>query len=168
MSVPRVEALRTSTLGYEIATPTELSGVRTIHNGLTILLPPRGHIQATTRPIPAFLKGKEFHQRPIQATTRPIPTFPKRKELHSTASNAAGRSSRHLGRAGEGPSGGMAGSVDGIIILPFFTTKSTKNIVLVSGFVIFFIILRPEREIRLRPVVISPGSGRSFIHTGAI
>ncbi|WP_158216220.1 hypothetical protein [Prevotella sp. P5-64] len=29
--VPRVEALRTSTLGYEIATPTELPGVRTIH-----------------------------------------------------------------------------------------------------------------------------------------
>ena len=29
--IPRVEALRTSTLGYEIATPTELPGVRTIH-----------------------------------------------------------------------------------------------------------------------------------------
>ena len=28
--VPRVEALRTSTLGYEIATPTELPRVRTI------------------------------------------------------------------------------------------------------------------------------------------
>ena len=26
MSIPRVEALRTSTLGYEIATPTELPG----------------------------------------------------------------------------------------------------------------------------------------------
>ena len=31
-SIPRVEALRTSTLGYEIATPTELPRVRTIHN----------------------------------------------------------------------------------------------------------------------------------------
>ena len=30
--VPRVEALRTSTLGYEIATPTELPRVRTIHS----------------------------------------------------------------------------------------------------------------------------------------
>ena len=29
--IPRVEALRTSTLGYEIATPTELPGVRTSH-----------------------------------------------------------------------------------------------------------------------------------------
>ena len=29
--IPRVEALRTSTLGYEIATPTELPGVRTIY-----------------------------------------------------------------------------------------------------------------------------------------
>ena len=29
-SIPRVEALRTSTLGYEIATPTELPRVRTI------------------------------------------------------------------------------------------------------------------------------------------
>ena len=31
INIPRVEALRTSTLGYEIATPTELPGVRTIH-----------------------------------------------------------------------------------------------------------------------------------------
>ena len=28
--IPRVEALRTSTLGYEIATPSELPGVRTV------------------------------------------------------------------------------------------------------------------------------------------
>ena len=61
MSVPRVEALRTSTLGYEIATPTELPGVS---------------------PIPTFPKGKEFHQRPIQTTTSPIPAFPKGKEFH--------------------------------------------------------------------------------------
>ena len=33
---PRVEALRTSTLGWGNATPTELPGVRTFHNGLTI------------------------------------------------------------------------------------------------------------------------------------
>ena len=31
LTAPRVEALRTSTLGYEIATPTELPRVRTIH-----------------------------------------------------------------------------------------------------------------------------------------
>ena len=30
--IPRVEALYASTLGYEIATPTELPGVRTIHH----------------------------------------------------------------------------------------------------------------------------------------
>ena len=36
--IPRVEALRTSTLGYEIATPTELPRVRTIHNGPLISL----------------------------------------------------------------------------------------------------------------------------------
>ena len=39
--IPRVEALRTSTLGYEIATPTELPGVRTIQH---------------RSPIPVFLK----------------------------------------------------------------------------------------------------------------
>ena len=33
---PRVEALRTSTLGWGNATPTELPEVRTFHNGLTI------------------------------------------------------------------------------------------------------------------------------------
>ena len=36
--LPRVEALRTSTLGYEIATPTELPRVRTINDGLLISL----------------------------------------------------------------------------------------------------------------------------------
>ena len=45
--IPRVEALRTSTLGYEIATPTELPGVRTIHY---------------RSPTPAFPKRKECHQ----------------------------------------------------------------------------------------------------------
>ena len=42
--IPRVEALRTSTLGYEIATPTELPGVRIIQH---------------RSPIQAFPKGKE-------------------------------------------------------------------------------------------------------------
>ena len=36
-----------------------------------------------------------------------------------------------------GASEGMAGCVDRIIILPFFATKSTKNIVFVSDFIIF-------------------------------
>ena len=35
-SIPRVEALRTSTLGWGNATPTELPGVRTFFYGLTI------------------------------------------------------------------------------------------------------------------------------------
>ena len=49
-----------------------------------------------------------------------------------------------------------------------FRYEKYKKHSFVSAFIIFFIILRSEREIRLRPVVISPGSGRSFIHTGAI
>ena len=36
MLLPRVEALRTSTLGWGNATPTELPGVRTFFYGLTI------------------------------------------------------------------------------------------------------------------------------------
>ena len=36
--VPRVEALRTSTLGYEIATPTELPGVRTVHGAYCLVI----------------------------------------------------------------------------------------------------------------------------------
>ena len=53
--IPRVEALRTSTLGYEIATPTELPGVRTIHNGPLISLPSPCNInewRTTTTAIP--------------------------------------------------------------------------------------------------------------------
>ena len=46
--LPRVEALRTSTLGYEIATPTELPGVRTIHNGLLVSLPWAYPLHAST------------------------------------------------------------------------------------------------------------------------
>ena len=78
--IPRVEALHASTLGYEIATPTELPGVRTIQQ------------QAPSQPSP---RGRS-------STTGPIPAFPKGKERHTTASNTAGMSSRPLGRAGEG------------------------------------------------------------------
>ena len=46
--IPRVEALRTSTLGYKIATPTELPGVRTIQHGSPIPALPRG--RSTTQP----------------------------------------------------------------------------------------------------------------------
>ena len=54
-SIPRVEALRTSTLGYEIATPTELPRVRTINDGLLISLPSPCNInewRTTTTAIP--------------------------------------------------------------------------------------------------------------------
>ena len=34
--IPRVEALHASTLGYEVATPTELPEVRTIQHGIPI------------------------------------------------------------------------------------------------------------------------------------
>ena len=62
--VPRVEALRTSTLGYEIATPTELPGVRTIQ------------LQATSQhrgPIPAFPKGKEQHPNILKISKNELP-----------------------------------------------------------------------------------------------
>ena len=58
INIPRVEALRTSTLGYEIATPTELPGVRTIHH--------RG-------PIPAFPKGKEQHPNILKLSGNELP-----------------------------------------------------------------------------------------------
>ena len=56
--IPRVEALRTSTLGYEIATPSELPGVRTIQH--------RG-------PIPAFPKGKERHTNILKHNKNRLP-----------------------------------------------------------------------------------------------
>ena len=99
---------------------------------------------------------------------KPHPSLPKEE---GESSNRLKHSRKELPPLGEGWGGAsedMAGCVDRIIILPFFATKSTKNIVFVSDFIIFFIILRSEREIRLRPVVIPPGSVRSFIHTGAI
>ena len=57
--IPRVEALHASTLGYEIATPTELPGVRTIQH--------RG-------PIPTFPKGKELH--PTISNTAEMSSLP--------------------------------------------------------------------------------------------
>ena len=38
MFLPRVEVLRPSTLGYEIATPTELPGVRTVHGAYHLVI----------------------------------------------------------------------------------------------------------------------------------
>ena len=54
--IPRVEALRTSTLGYEIATPTELPGVRTIQQGSPI---------TTWKPHPSFPQGRALKKSPI-------------------------------------------------------------------------------------------------------
>ena len=53
--IPRVEALRTSTLGYEIATPTELPGVRTIHLQAPSQPPPSG--RSTTKPPQTLQEG---------------------------------------------------------------------------------------------------------------
>ena len=53
--LPRVEALRTSTLGYEIATPTELPGVRANHY---------------RSPIPTFPKVKERYITDSNTTRR--------------------------------------------------------------------------------------------------
>ena len=59
--IPRVEALHASTLGYEIATPTELPGVRTIHNGLLVSL-------SWAYPLHASTLGYTLTTFPINAT----------------------------------------------------------------------------------------------------
>ena len=59
--IPRVEALRTSTLGYEIATPTELPRVRTIHDGLFISLPSPCSINEWRTTTTAFPPTAPFH-----------------------------------------------------------------------------------------------------------
>ena len=61
--IPRVEALRTSTLGYEIATPTELPGVRIIqHRSPIPVFPkeerkPHNHLKHSKKELPPFEKG---------------------------------------------------------------------------------------------------------------
>ena len=130
-------------------------------------VPPKAHPNHY-KPHPSLPQGEGV---PPQAHPKHYKPHPNLSQGEKTSSNRLKHSRNELPPLGEGWGGAsedMAGCVDWIIILPFFATKSTKNIVFVSAFIIFFIILRSEREIRLRPVVISPGSGRSFIHTGAI
>ena len=136
-------------------------------------VPPKPHPNHY-KPHPSLPQGEGVppqahpkHYCPIPTTTRPIPAFPKRKENHQTASNTAGRNSRPLGGLGRGlrRHGGVGGQDYHFAIFRYEKYKKHSFCV---GFHHFFIILRSEREIRLRPVVISPGSGRSFIHTGAI
>ena len=61
--IPRVEALRTSTLGYEIATPTELPGVRIIqHRSPIPAFPkeerkPHNHLKHSKKELPPLEKG---------------------------------------------------------------------------------------------------------------
>ena len=61
--IPRVEALRTSTLGYEIATPTELPGVRIIQH---------------RSPIPAFPKEERKPQNHLKHSKNDLPSHWKR------------------------------------------------------------------------------------------
>ena len=174
MSVPRVEALRTSTLGYEIATPTELPGEAPSQpspRGRSSTKGPSKTPQAPSQPSPrerSSTTGPSKTLLPHPNHYTPHPSLPKEEGESSNRLKHSRKELPPLGEGWGGASDGMAGWVDGIIILPFFATKSTKNIVFVSDFIIFFIIVRSEREIPLRPVVIPPGSGRSFIHTGAI
>ena len=56
--------------------------VRIIRLSITPSAKRNSYRVARGSPIPAFPKGKEFHQRPIQNTTSPIPAFPKGKEFH--------------------------------------------------------------------------------------
>ena len=58
MFLPRVEALRTSTLGYEIATPTELPGVRTINHKPHPNLPHGEGKKPKRRPHPSLPQGE--------------------------------------------------------------------------------------------------------------
>ena len=53
--LPRVEVLRPSTLGYEIATPTELPGVRTVHGAYYLFATTAW--EYTNEPITAFYNG---------------------------------------------------------------------------------------------------------------
>ena len=62
--IPRVEALHASTLGYEIATPTELPGVRTIQQQA-----PSQH----RGPIPTFPKGKEQYPNILKLSGNELP-----------------------------------------------------------------------------------------------
>ena len=62
--IPRVEALYASTLGYEIATPTELPGVRTIQQQA-----PSQH----RGPIPTFPKGKEQYPNILKLSGNELP-----------------------------------------------------------------------------------------------
>ena len=62
--LPRVEALYASTLGYEIATPTELPGVRTIQQQA-----PSQH----RGPIPTFPKGKEQYPNILKLSGNELP-----------------------------------------------------------------------------------------------
>ena len=61
--IPRVEALHASTLGYEIATPTELPGVRTIqHRSPIPAFPkegrkPHNHLKHSKKELPPLEKG---------------------------------------------------------------------------------------------------------------
>ena len=121
--IPRVEALHASTLGYEIATPTELPGVRTIPLWTNYIFPLSAyhtphttHILPGVRTIPlwtnyifplsAYHTPHTTHILPgvrtihLQAPSQhrgPIPTFPKGKEHHTIASNTVIMDSRPWG-----------------------------------------------------------------------
>ena len=59
MFLPRVEALLASTLGYEIATPTELLGVRPVHHRSHPNLPQGEGKKPKQRPHSSLFQEKE-------------------------------------------------------------------------------------------------------------
>lgn len=92
--LPKVEALRTSTLGREIANPSEL----------LLLTQTICELRLQLSATPTALSGctPSTMNQPYMALVRSsIPTLPKDKEHEPTASNTAGISSNHLGRTGE-------------------------------------------------------------------
>ena len=94
--LPRVEALRTSTLGYEIATPLPFRVAMRRAGDLRFRVAV-GCAPSTISPILTFPKGKKKSQ-----IKGPIPAFFKKRSEITTSSNTARTNSRPLGRVREG------------------------------------------------------------------
>jgi hypothetical protein len=89
------------------------------------------------KPHPNLPQGEGVPPKAHPKHHRPHPSLPKEEGESSNRLKHSRKELPPLGEGWGGASDGMAGWVDGIIILPFFATKSTKNIVFVSDFIIF-------------------------------
>ena len=125
MSVPRVEALRTSTLGYEIATPTELPGEAPSQpspRGRSSTKGPSKTPQAPSQPSPrgrSSTTGPSKTLRPHPNHYTPHPSLPKEEGESSNRLKHSRKELPPLGEGWGGASEGMAWCVDGIIIFHY-------------------------------------------------